>query len=250
MAFDENLAERIKGSCERMLRRAEPDIPVLQSKENWKALSGVVKGACRDALQLGMLEIRCKGNIVLAKEYFSRARTSGIALTAIPEATVVASSYDIPIYCCLLVNDLSGAGKLAHSALKEKVTPGSHFDVHAKILSAFILDDMDLFERFLQEFNELEQLYWWKKQKIYFDLYEAVLRKNAELFNQLLESSLAEFKLRATDKEFGDQLGEYGGLEYNQFALDFMAVGITVLAQSRGVSCAIPSTEYFPTALV
>ncbi len=250
MAFDVNLAERIKGSCGRMLRRAEPDIPTLKSKGNWKALSGVAKGACRDALQLAMLELRCNNDAASAKAYLMRASAAGMALADIPESTVVASSFDIPIYCCLLAHDLSGSEKLASVALVENLTPGSHFDAHAKILSAFVLDDIDLFEKHLQDFNSLEQLYWWEKQIVYFDLYKAVLQRDGELFNQLLKNAIAEFKLRATDKDFGEQLGEYGGLEYNQFVIDFMAIGITILAQSKGLSCTMPSIEYFPAVLI
>jgi hypothetical protein len=250
MALDVNLAERIKGNCERMLRRAEPDIPALKSKENWKALSGVAKGACQDALQLAMLELRCNDDVVSAKSYFMRARTAGLALTTIPEGAVVASSFDIPIYCCLLAHDISGATNLAGVALLEKVTPGSHFDAHAKILSAFVLDDIELFEENMQVFHDLEKLYWWEKQRVYFDLYRAVLQRDGALYNQLLKNAVAEFKLRATDKDFGEQLGEYGGLEYNQFAIDFMALGIAILAQSKGLACAEPSIEHFPTELI
>ncbi len=250
MAFDVNLAERIKGSCERMLRRAESDIPVLKSKENWKALSGVVKGACRDALQLAMLEIRCNDNVAFAKECFSRANTASMSLTAIPESAVVASSFDTPIYCCLLAHDISGAEKLAVVALNEKITPGSHFDVHAKMLAAFVLDKVKLFETYLQEFNKLEQLYWWDKQKIYFELYRAVLHRDGELYTQLLKNALAEFRLRGKDKEFGDQLGEYGGLEYNQFAIDFMSIGIAAFAQSKGLNCTVSDNEFFPVSLI
>lgn len=250
MAFDVSVYERLRASCERMLLRAEPQIPVLSSEENWKALSGVADGACRDALQLGMLEIRCNDNVVLAKECFSRANTLSMALTAIPESAVVASSFNIPIYCCLLAHDLSGAERLATVALNEKVTPGSHFDLHAKMLSAFVLDKSEQFETHLQEFNKLGQLYWWGKQKIYFDLYSAVLHRDCDLYNQLLKNALAEFRLRAKDKNFGDQLREYGGGQHNQFAIDFMSVGIAVFAQSKELNCTVPHNEYFPASLI
>lgn len=248
MTFDKNLADRIKGSCERMLLRAEPDIPLLQSKGNWKALSGVSKGACRDALQMAMLEIRCNKDIDAAKSLFLRGRDAAIALASIPESEVPASSFDIPIFCSLLSGDIDSAKRLASVALSGKVIPGSHFDIHAKVLSGFVLDSLELVEKWLVEFRALESIYWWKKQSVYFDLYKAVLEQNSERFNSLLSEAIKQFKVRGSDVEFGDQLGEYGGLEYNQFAIDFMAVGIAVLASSKGIDVYLDD-EMFPLLL-
>lgn len=250
MVFDVSLGVRIKSSCERMLSKAELDIPVFLSKENWRALSGVARGACQDALRLAMLEIRFNNDIASAKEKLSRAKSAGLVLAGIPEGAVSASRFDLPIYCCLLAHDVSGAERLANVALLGKVTSGNHFDVHAKILSAFVLDDIRLLEEQIRVFDGMAKLYWWRAQRVYFDLYRAVLQKDERLYNQLLNKAISSFGSRATDKDFGDQLGEYGGLEYNQFAIDFMALGIAILAQSKGLEFTGTSNDYFPTALV
>ena len=50
---------------------------------------------------------------------------------------------------------------------------------------------------------------------------------------------------RETDRKFGDQPGEYGGLDYNQFVLDYMALGIVTFACRLGFRTNFESA-YFP----
>ena len=251
MVFDSGMADRISSRCDRMLKRAEPDVPNLLKEGKWDALGGVIKGACRNALQLAMIEIRCHNDIDTALSYLSKARDLSIAFETIPAGIVAASSLDIPIFCCLLTGDVYNAKLLAEliSSGKMKVISGSHFDVHTQILAAFVLNDIKSFDKRLNDFGDLEPNYWWEKQGIYFRLYRAVLDNNESLFNELLNEAIKLFKERSTDKDFGNQLGEYGGLEYNQFAIDFMSVGIAVIAKSKGLSCHQDSV-YFPLKLI
>lgn len=117
------------------------------------------------------------------------------------------------------------------------------------MLSSFVLNDLDTFELALLDFGDLEASYWWGKQRIYFSLYRAVLDGDGAFFNELLLEAIELFRARGFDKDFGDQLGEYGGLEYNGFAIDFMSVGIAVVAKSKGLSCQLDN-EYFPKDLI
>ena len=250
MIFNKELSERMFGNRSRMLARAEPDIPILVEEENWGGLAGVASGACNDALQLMMLEIRCHKNFSLAKEYILRARNAAKILKAIPDATVEASNFTIPIYCCLLAHDLVSAQQLANAAIRQNETPGSHFDIHAKILAACVSDDPELFQTYLHKFNQLSVLYWWQVQKNYFDLYSSILQRDELSFSSLLESAIDKFEERANDKDFGDQLSEYGGLEYNRFSIDFMATGVTILARSKGMVCSVNYSEFLPPELV
>lgn len=251
VAIDLEMADRIKSRCERMLRRAEPDIPILEKQEKWEALGSVVKGACRNALQIAMIEMRCNNDIELSRKYFSKARTFSSSFKNIPEGVITASSFDIPIYCCLLSGDIDAAKQLADIIFsgKLKIVPGSHFDVHAQVLAAFILGDLDSFATGLSDFKKLEPNYWWEKQGIYFELYRSVISADEVTFNGLLHEAAELFKARGSDKEFGDQLGEYGGLEYNQFAIDFMSIGIAILAKAKGIKTSLDN-DYFPAELV
>lgn len=251
MVIDFELALRIRSRCERMLKRAEPDIPELERQANWEALGGLLKGACRNALQLAMIELRCNHDVEAARRYFLKARDLSSFFEGVSEGVVAASDLDIPIYCCLLSGDFESAKRLAEiiSSGKLKVIPGSHFDVHAQILSAFILGDLGCFERWLLDFERLEQSYWWGRQKIYFDLYRSVIVGDEVAFSILLCEAVALFGDRRFDKEFGNQLGEYGGLEYNQFSIDFMSVGIAVVAKEKGLIVSIDS-DYFPAKLI
>ena len=243
------MKDSIKSRCGDYLNRAEVEIPNMKERENWKALSRLAKGVARNALQYAMIELRCNKDFTSAKALFERARIASIALVDIPENVAPASSFDIPMFCSLLAHDVDNTKMLAEVALTEKVIPGSHFDVHAKILSAFVLDDFKLAEKWVQEFDGLKKLYWWDKQRIYFDLYKAVLQRDGESFNDLLTKAVTQFKERETDKKFGDQLGEYGGLEYNKFAIDFMAIGIAIIAKSKGMNSSLDN-DYFPLKLL
>src|SRR5690606_16115699 len=106
-----------------MLKRAESDIPALAEQEKWEALGGVLKGACRNALQIAMIELRCNNDVEISRRYFQKARDLSSAIKGIAADVVTASSLDIPIYCCLLYGDIESARQLAEiiSAGKLKI---------------------------------------------------------------------------------------------------------------------------------
>ena len=160
MVFDSKLADRIKSRCNRMLDRALPDVPKLEKQENWGALGGVIKGACRDALQLAMIEMRVTGELDKALGYLKKVRGLFDSFDAVPNGKIEASILEIPIYCCLLLGDIDKAKRLSLLVLKADMVPGSYFDIHAQILSAFVLDDSQLAEKWEQEFDGLKKGYW------------------------------------------------------------------------------------------
>jgi hypothetical protein len=61
-----------------------------------------------------------------------------------------------------------------------------------------------------------------------------------------MESDPIDFK--AKDKKLGDISPEYGSLVKNAFVLDFMALGVAVIASRRGMGADV-DTEFFPQKL-
>ena len=248
--ISKQVAGRIRVMCSRLLERAPSNIQALKSKGDWKTLGVYVHGACRNALRLGMLEIRQNNDLDSASTYFSAGATIAAELQFLPPEMLSLSNYDIPIFCCLISGDFQGAKSLAEIVNKSSIgNAKSHFDVHAKVLGAFVLSDKDQFRRSIENFENLEKNYWWEKQKIYFCLYESVMEKNQEKYDLLLNEASSLFEERAEDEKFGDQLGEYGGLGENDYVIDFMALGIASVAKSKGLDTSL-DTKCFPLLIL
>ncbi len=71
------------------------------------------------------------------------------------------------------------------------------------------------------------------------------MEMDQEKYDLLLNEASALFEERAGDEEFGDQLGEYGGLGENEYVIDFMALGIASVAKYKGLVTSL-DTKYFP----
>ena len=245
------IAKRIEGRCNRLINRAIQDIPTLHKDKNYKALVGVIKGLCRDSLQLGMLTIRSEERSDSGIEIISKPIGSVELLLSIPENELHPSDFIIPIYLCLLCGEFELATALAKKAVSDgiKIIAGNHFDVHGKMLAYFILRDAEKIKENEEKLFKLSKNYWWEKLRLYFELYMLVALDDQSGFTKTLNRTTANMESREKDKKFGDQLGEYGGLEYNQFVLDFMALGIASYASYIGFNVDFQS-KYFPSEII
>ena len=246
-----DIANRIEGRCNSLINRAIPDIPILHKDKNYKGLVGVIKGLCRYSLQLGMLTIRREGRTDSGIEIFSKPIKSITLFLSIPENELHPSDLIIPIYLCLLCGEFELAASLAKKGVSDGVAiiAGSHFDVHGKMLAYFILRDATKLKENEEKLFKLSKNYWWEKFRLYFELYMLVALNDQSGFSESLKKTTANMESRSKDKKFGDQLGEYGGLEYNQYVLDFMALGIASYASYIGFNVDFQS-KYFPSELI
>lgn len=244
------VASRARMMCEALLERSPKKLVSLEERQDWGAYGSYIHSLCRSALRLAMLDIRQCADVKAARERLRDASEMALKLRHGKPEEIAPCFFDIPIFCCLIHGDYDGANALARLCVQSSSGKcGSYFDVHAKVLSAFVLQDGDLYDRMVADFRELPSNYWWSKQLVYFDLYAAVMRRDQGALNGLLMASQSEFDKRGTDKKFGDKMPEYGGLLESNFVIDFMALGIAALAFSVGMKVDFDG-KFFPLSVL
>ncbi|WP_415884545.1 hypothetical protein [Neptuniibacter sp. QD34_54] len=249
--MDIEIADRIEMRCSRMLERSTKGLPELLKEKNWRGVPGVAHGKCRDSLVLGMLKARKGEDLEAVFDIFCEGAEAAEYLLKVPPCELPISRLDIPLFLCLITGRFDLAHKLASLVLSEELVfiRSSHFDLHTKMIAGFILENLSVIEENEKALFKLTKIYRWEKQRLYFEMYKNIVTGDAEALNINIGKAQESFASRKDDKKFGDQLGEYGGMEYNQFALDFMGLGIASLAVHKGfnVHC---DTEYLPQQLV
>jgi hypothetical protein len=211
-----------------------------------------VQMAARSALQLGMLNARLDADFSSAMATFSAGALYAPELIALATAKVAleADFFEAPIYCCLLASKQREAEDLARSLSAIPVSGDlSWFELSARLLAAFVLKDEERFDSLIQYSDKVEKNYRQRQLEIYFQMYRAVLARDQALYDRLMQEANDKFKARAKDKQFGDELSEYGGLQENAFVLDFMSLGVASIARRLSLTNSLNS-EYFPQTLL
>jgi hypothetical protein len=182
---------------------------------------------------------------------FDSSNESIEAIQLIPNNELSAAKLNVPIYLALITGNYSIARTLSKKAANNEIQmiPGSQFDLHAKMIAGMVLQDPKQINESEIKLFSLGKLHWWEKQRLYFDMYKSVATQNFEELSDQLKFTTKNMRSRASDREFGDQLGEYGGLDYNQFVLDFMALGIVSFAYRLGFRTNFEA-EYFPIEII
>jgi hypothetical protein len=249
--MNQDIAIRIEQHCYRMLNRGNKELPVLIDEQNWKGLASVTNGICRDSLILGMLNARQGEEPKKVFDIFFEGVQSANNFLSVPSDSLPISNLDIPLYLCLITGNFRLAYLLATRIKEENLifVSSSHFDHHTKMISGFILSDLELINEHENRLFKLRKLYWWERQRLYFDMYRAITNGDDGLLDRYLSLLKQHFASRAQDKKFGDQLPEYGGLAHNQFCLDFMALGIISYAIQNGIKISYDS-RFVPIELV
>ena len=249
--MDLQIAERIEMRCSRMLERSTKGLPELLTHENWKGIPGVAHGMCRDLLVLGMLKARQNESLDEVFKIFCKGQDAVEYLLKVPSGHLPISRLDIALYLCLITGEFTKARDLASRIQNEELVfiKSSHCDLHAKMLAAFILSDIDGIIEYENKLFSLTRIHWWERQRLYFEMYKNITLNDAHSLNENLLSAQEYFASREKDKKFGDQLCEYGGLTYNQFCLDFMGLGILSFAIHKGIKIEY-SSDYIPFKLL
>lgn len=244
------VASRTRMMCEALLERAPQKLLSLEARQDWSAYGAYIHSLCRSALRLAMLDIRECADIKSAKERFRGASEVALKLKCEKPEEIAPCFFDIPIFCCLIHGDFDNANALSRLCIKSlSYKQGSYFDAHAKVLSAFVLQDGDNFENAVKDFRKLPSNYWWDQQAVYFDLYAAVMRRDQVGFNHFLATAHHEFEKRGADRKFGDKMPEYGGLLENDLVVDFMALGVAAVALSVGMKVDFDG-KFFPLSVL
>lgn len=263
VSFEEML-DRKRQSLLRHLSRAEETFQIVRAKQDWRNIAFNVCRVSQSVLCLGMIQARIDQDFTLALNTFSAGKVFAHELIQLvddgdkfPQQTLadiernreVVSNFELPIYCSLLSGDIDLAIRLAQAQKTFKLTQEPRwFELNARLLGAFVLDDKPLFDSLLQSYSKLKLLYGQELLGVYIKLYEAVINRDKVQYEALLKKTSEDFKLRAKDKKLGDISAEYGSLVENAFVLDFMSLGIAVLANQRGMNVDI-NTEFFPQKL-
>jgi len=244
------ISSRTRMLCEALLERAPQKLLSLEAKQDWSAYGAYIHSLCRSALRLAMLDIRERTDIKSAKKRLRVASEMALKMKCEKPEDIAPCFFDIPVSCCLIHGDLDNAKALARLCIRSlSARQGSYFDAHAKVLSAFVLQDSDLYDRMVEDFRKLPSNYWWSRQSVYFDLYAAVMRRDQDHFARLLMASQNEFERRGADREFGDKMPEYGGILENDLVVDFMALGVSSVALSVGMTIDFDG-KYFPLSVL
>jgi hypothetical protein len=249
--MDLEIADRIEMRCTRMLERSIKGLPDLLNEENWKGVSGVAHGRCRDTLVLGMLKARKGEDLKEVFDIFCDGASAAEYLLKVPASHLPLSRLDIPIFICLITGRFNLAQLLAKRIKEEdlKFVQSSHFDLHTKMISGFILSDIKAIESNEKKLFQLTKIHWWDRQRLYFEMYKNIVNRNIEAFTTNLNDVREYFSSRKKDRRFGDQLLEYGGMNNNQFTLDFMALGIISYAIHNYLEVDY-SSEFVPKKLL
>lgn len=244
------ISSRTRMMCEALLERAPQKLLSLEAKQDWSAYGAYIHSLCRSALRLAMLDIRERADIKSARERLRGASEMALKLKCEKPEDIAPCFFDIPVSCCLIHGDLDNAKALARLCIRSLSSrQGSCFDAHAKVLSAFVLEDSDLYDRMVEDFRKLPSNYWWSRQSLYFDLYAAVMRRDQAGLNHLLTTAHHEFERRGADRKFGNKMPEYGGPLENDLVVDFMARGVSSVALSVGMSIDFDG-KYFPLSVL
>lgn len=263
VGFEEMLARK-RQSLLRHLSRAEETFEIVRAKQDWRNIAFNVHRVSQSTLCLGMIQARIDQEFTTALKTFSAGKVFALELIQLvedgdkfPRQTLadieknreVVSNFELPIYCSLLSGDIDLANQLAQAQKIFKLTqePG-WFELDARLLGAFVLDDKPLFDSLLQGYSKLKLLYGQELLGVYINLYETVINRDKVQYEALLKKVSEDFKRRAKDKKLDVMSPEYGGRLENPFVLDFMALGIAVLANQRGMGADV-DTEFFPQKL-
>lgn len=240
-------------------------LQIVRAKLDWRSIAYNVSGVSRDLLCLGMLQARIDKDYTSALHSFSAGKVYARELIQLvedgdkfPQNTLldiekncdVVNNCELPIYCSLISGDIDLTTQLAQAQKTFKLTQEPRcYELTARLLGASVLDDKPLFDSLLERYSKLELL---EGQDLLFDiyvkLYEAVINRDKVQYETLQKKASEDFKLRAKHKKLQDILPEYGGGRENPFVLDFMALGIAVVANQRGMVADV-DTEFFPQKL-
>lgn len=246
------------------LGRAEETFQIVRASKDWKNIAFNVRMVYRSALCLGMMQARIDQDFTAALKTFSLGKVYALELIQLvedgdkyPQNTSldieknsdVVSNCELPMYCSLLAGDIDLARKLAQAQKTFKLTQEPYwFELTARLLGAFVLDDKPLFDSLLQSYSKLKLLYGQELLGVYIKLYETVINRDNVQYENLLKKAAEDFKLRAKDKKLDVMSPEYGGFIENGFVLDFTVLGIAVVANQYGMVADI-DTEFFPQKL-
>ncbi|WP_047533284.1 hypothetical protein [Methylotenera sp. N17] len=264
VSFEEML-NRKRQSLLRQISRTEEIFQTVRAKQDWRNIAFNVRMVSQSALCLGMIQARIDQDFATALRTFSAGKVFALELIQLvedgdkfPQQTTgdiqknrdLTANFGLPIYCSLLSGDINLAIKLAQAQKTFKLTQELEwFELSARLLGAFILDDKSLFNSLLKSYSKLKLLYGQELLDIYIKLYESVINRDKAQYEVLLKKASEDFKLRAKDKKLGDISPEYGSLVENAFVLDFMALGIAVVANQRGMDIDV-DTIFFPQKLL
>ena len=248
----EEVASRKRQRLPHSIEQTPKILEIVRAKQDWRNIAFNVHIVSQSVLCLGMLQARVDKDIDAALRTFSAGKVFAQELIQLvedgdkfPQQTLadieknreVVANFELPIYCSLLLADIDLAIRLAQAQKTFKLTqePG-WFELNARLLGAFVLDDKVLFDSLLQSYNRLKLLYGQELLGLYIKLYETVINRDKAQYEALLIKASEDFKLRAKDKKLGDISPEYGSLVENVFVLDFMALGVAALANQRGMN--------------
>ena len=246
------------------ISRAEETFQIVRAKQDWGNYAFNVYLVSQSALCLGMLQARVDQDFSTVLKTFSARKVFAQELIQLvedgdkfPQQTLadieknreVVANFELSIYCSLLSGDIDLAIRLAQAQKTFKLTqePG-WFELKARLLGALVLDDKVLFDSLLQSYNKLKLLYGQEPLDVYIKLYASVINRDKAQYEFILKKASEDFELRAKDKKLDEMLPEYGGGLENPFVLDFMALGVAVLANQRGMETNIDK-EFFPQKL-
>lgn len=209
---------------------------------------------CIAALNLGMMAMRLDNDPTAALVAFRRGLPFARQLLDSHAEGLFGTAWHshAPLHLCMFCKEFDLADALASMTLdlprpKSGQSDDSH-EAFGRMLAATVLDDAARLELWRGQLPK-KLLYWWQCQIVYADLYQAIVERNKVRFDLLMQQRDEAFKLRLTDKKFGDARMEFGGRDENRFVIDFMGLGAAIMAIRRGMAV-VEDTWSVPMVLV
>lgn len=249
---DDEMAARILRRCNALLSN-DPSkrLSDAVSSGNWKAVGRIANGACRNALQLAMLELRTAGRTDIALENLQSVVSILDVHFSVPEGMTNSFHLVVPIHCCLLLHQFALARDLAgliHEGQTFEESGGQH-GAFSRAVAAALFDDSAQLDAVAGEFEAKKLEVWWQRHVIYLDIYKSLVSRRHDEFVARLADAVRAFPERASDERFGDGLSEFGGLRYNAFTIDFLSMGIACWAAPLGFHVEMDE-PHFPSQLL
>ena len=250
---EEDVAE-VAGRKEAMYSRTIAKTPEiiqrLWARNDYRRIASNVKVLSQSAVCLAMLVSRIHGNNRKALQILREPLSAVDELAKVAgKERVSAAPFELPIYWCLLAGNLDKARELSDAALGMSLRDsGNYFELSSRLLASFVVNDGDRFGSTFDVYQSVQKVHRQVVLASYADIYRAVLNGDHAGYTALMRCAADRFPERATDTKFGEGVPEFGGLRENAYALDFMSLGIAVVAHAGGMETDV-DTEFFPKEL-